>query len=66
VFLLAALYTGGPVPECQKAADADDSGVLDITDAVYELGFLFLGGAAPPAPFPDAGVDPTDDSLPCR
>ena len=29
----------------------DDSGVLDITDTIYLLNFLFLGGQAPKPPF---------------
>jgi hypothetical protein len=30
------------------------------------LNFLFLGAAAPPPPFPEAGVDPTaKDALGC-
>ena len=61
VILLAHLFLGGDRPACADASDADDSGSLDLTDAVYSLGFQFLGGPAPPAPFPDCGVDPTAD-----
>jgi hypothetical protein len=28
-------------------------GVIDISDPVWTIGYLFLGGPAPPAPFPD-------------
>lgn len=52
----------GNVPD---AADIDDSGELAITDAVYLLNHLFLGGRAPPAPYPDPGRDPTPDSVAC-
>jgi len=46
------------------SADADDSGILDITDPIRILGYLFLGGEAPPAPGAGAcGVDRTPDRL---
>ena len=45
--------------------DTDDSGLLDITDAIYLLGFLFQGGPAPPAPYPAPGKDATQDVLDC-
>lgn len=48
------------------AADVDDLGSIERTDAVYLLNPLFLGGTAPPAPYPDAGEDRTDDGLGCR
>ncbi len=51
---------------CPDASDADDSGHVDTTDALYSLQYLFLGTAAPPAPFPRPGVDPTADELGCR
>jgi hypothetical protein len=40
-------------------------GSLDITDAILVLQDLFLGGADPPPPFPEAGEDPTADDLGC-
>ena len=48
------------------AADANDDGQVDISDAIYDLRYLFLGGQAPPAPFPHAGPDVTIDDLPCQ
>jgi hypothetical protein len=65
ISVLSFLYLGGPPPACRDAADGDDSGVLDLSDPVYVLSKLFLGGPPPPAPFPDAGGDPTADSLDC-
>ena len=56
------------VPEtigCEKAADTDDSGFVEITDAVFLLRNLFSGGAGIPAPA-DCGVDPTADALACE
>ena len=51
---------------CEKAADVDDSGTLDITDAVYLLRFLFLAAPQPPAPYPECGSDNSLDSLSCE
>jgi hypothetical protein len=51
---------------CADALDADDSGALNITDAIFVLEFVFRGGASPPPPFPARGVDPTGgDALGC-
>jgi len=61
IYLLSWLFSGGPPPGCKDAADSDDSGELDISDAIYMLSFLFTGGAIPPPPFPNLGLDPTDD-----
>ena len=41
--------------------DFDTDGALSITDAIALLNFLFLGREAPPAPFPDCGIDPDRD-----
>ena len=64
--ILLDLFAGVPArASCRAALDVDDSGILDTTDAVRLLDFLFRGGSAPPAPFPEAGEDPTPDSIPC-
>jgi len=41
-------------------AEFNDDGEVDLTDAVGILDYLISGGMAPPAPFPDAGVDSTE------
>jgi hypothetical protein len=52
---------------CEDAADANDDGDANVTDAVRILTFLFGGGPAPPAPGPvTPGPDPTPDGLGCR
>jgi hypothetical protein len=43
----------------------DDSDSLVITDAIYLLSHLFLGGPGLPAPTGDCGSDPTQGSLGC-
>src|SRR5262245_38909015 len=40
------------------AGDANDNGSITIADPLYLLHWQFGGGAAPPAPYPDCGVDP--------
>ena len=64
VTILLQLFSGAPT-SCADAADADDSGVADVSDAIFLLGFLFLGGAVPPPPTREAATDPTPDSLGC-
>jgi len=42
------------------------TGMVDISDPVYILFYLFVGGPRPPIPYPDAGNDPTFlDNLEC-
>ncbi len=62
---LLYLFAGGSEPVCLKTADANDTGAVDISDAVYLLGYLFAQGAPPAAPFPECGVDATEDPLSC-
>jgi hypothetical protein len=58
------LFGGESTIACLDAADCNDDGTVDISDPIYLLGYLFLGGVAPPAPHPGWGVDPTADALP--
>ncbi len=58
------LFLGQEAPPCPDAADIDDSGEIEITHAIALLQHLFLGGAPPAPPWPDAGPDPTQDALP--
>jgi ELWxxDGT repeat protein len=63
--ILNTLFLGADPPGCLDAADTDDTGHLDLTDAVYLLVYLFCGGPAPPPPFSNCGVDATADGLGC-
>lgn len=58
-------FQGNPIP-CVDAADSNDDGITDGSDAVWTLTYVFLEGTAPPAPFPSAGADPTEDELGCE
>ena len=69
VYLLDYIFRGGKVPPCQDAADANNDTRLDISDPIWLLNYLFKGGPQPSEPFPQAGVDPSDDgkgSLGCE
>jgi len=66
IFVLAALFSGGPQGTCSDACDINDDGARNIADAVYGLATLFSGGPPPPAPFPACGPDATaGDPLDC-
>ena len=59
VDILAFLFIGRSIPNCTAAADINDNGLVELSDYTYLVNHLFDGGPAPPAPFPEAGVDPT-------
>lgn len=63
--VLNYLFDEGQVA-CLDAGDADDDGELNITDAIGLLGFLFLGTFPPREPYPDCGIDRSEDSLSCE
>ena len=66
VAILLGLFSGdGARLRCEAAADADDDDAIALPDAIYILRALFQGGPAPPAPFPDCGVDATGGPLAC-
>ena len=60
------LFNGDRAPTCLDAADFSDTSAIDLTDAIYNLSFAFLGGKPPQAPFPNIGPDPTPDTLGCE
>jgi hypothetical protein len=66
ISILNWLFLGTAKPRCVKAADVNDDGKVDITDGVRLLNHLFLGGPAPPPPFAECGLDPTEDDLDCQ
>ncbi len=64
IFTLIHLFVGNELA-CEDAADANDDGELDVSDAIFALNHLFAGGEQIPAPGPEAGNDPTPDTLLC-
>ena len=65
IFHLDYTFLSGPLPICMDAGDANDDGISDISDAIFLLYYFFLAGPGPWVPFPDPGIDWTDDSLGC-
>ena len=65
IYSLHYLFLEGPAPRCFSAADVNDDGVFDISDPVMGLFSLFSVGAPMPAPYPQAGLDPSEDLLDC-
>ncbi len=71
--ILEFLFTDGQAPPCLDAADVNDDGAVDVSDAIFELLFLFGGGAPPREPSSDStsytesdcGTDPTPDGVSC-
>ncbi len=61
---LRHLFVGVAI-DCEDAADIDDNEVLEVTDAVRGLDYLFQDGPAPAGPYPTSGVDPSGDALGC-
>lgn len=55
-------FDGKAIP-CHDAADANDDGMVDQSDVVFTLSYLFVPESSSvfPVPFPSAGEDPTDD-----
>lgn len=57
----------GHSADCRDSMDSNDDGDINVTDALYTLGYLFQQGPPPAAPFPAQGVDPTEtDALDCE
>lgn len=63
--VLKYLFAQADKPECKDSADANDDGNISISDAITVLRYLFVNGPPPKAPFPLAGIDPTQDDLDC-
>jgi hypothetical protein len=65
VATLGFLFLGTEDLPCLDAADVDDSGAVDISDAIYSSTFQFLGGPPPEEPFGACGMGLTIDDLTC-
>ena len=63
---LLDILMGNARISCDRAADFDDDGVIDLSDVTQFLGYLFAESAAPPSPGPDCGFDDTPDPLDCE
>lgn len=65
VILSAAAGALSDPLECLDSCDASDDGVIQLSDGIYLLSYLFAGGSPPTSPFPDCGIDQTADALDC-
>jgi len=66
LLILVHLFLGGGEIHCRDAADSNDDGGIDLTDAIFNLNVIFLGLFEFPAPYPQPGIDPTtNDILDC-
>ena len=63
--VLLSLFENSEELLCADAADTDDNGSLEVTDAVRTLNYLFLQQPPPLPPWPGCGEDPTEDELEC-
>ena len=63
---MSFLFTGTGIVDCKDAADANDDGEIDLSDAIYTLNYLFSGGNIIKEPYPDRGTDSTLDELDCE
>lgn len=64
--MFIALFRGGPQPQCQDAADANDDGTFNLSDPIYVLRLLFQGNWGRPYPSPtNKDFDPTGDRITC-
>lgn len=66
VSILTCLFQGQRCSRCALANDANGDGRNDISDAVTILAYKFLGGAPPPAPYPNCGSLRTASRLTCE
>lgn len=66
VGLLRFLFASGSAPACQKSADSDDDGRVNVADAIWILLHLFAGRESLPPPFGSCGFDTTQDDLSCN
>ncbi|MCZ6795219.1 MAG: hypothetical protein O7J95_16565, partial [Planctomycetota bacterium] len=66
IWIVNELFRSGRPTLCREAADCNADGLIDLADAVFAIAYRFLGGSAPPAPFPDCGLgeNATEESCP--
>ena len=66
IWVLSFLFTGGPMPPCNAAANSNGDDRVNVADPVYSLNWLFRGGPSPPPPSScDLSSAPGDISIGC-
>ena len=66
ISVLICLFLDVGCRSCWLASDANDDNTVDVSDAIYLLQWRFHNGAAPKAPFPNCGSDPTPPTTPAE
>ncbi len=67
ILILESIFLGRTGLPCADAADLNDNGKVELSDAVLYLNHLFRSGPPPAAPYPQAGVDlGVNDDLDCQ
>ena len=56
IYMLNALFQGGPMQDCEIANDANSDAMYNTADAIFVFNHQFLNGPAPAAPYPDCGT----------
>jgi len=64
VLMLNYLFSSTEIT-CADACDADDDGLLNLVDPLFDLMFIMGLGPMPPAPSGICGADPSPDSIDC-
>src|SRR3989344_904445 len=65
--ILNYCFTGSENIRCVDSMDVNDDGGVDISDAIYEILYLYsIDNISIPKPFPEYDVDPTPDNLFCE
>lgn len=69
IWVLNWLFIGGQEPTCFDSADFDDNGLVTIGDAMLMIFYYLHAEGMPSMPpannYPEADLDPTDDTLDC-
>lgn len=65
IYCLSYLFLEGPAPRCFSAADTNDDGEFNISDPMLSLLSMFSAGPSMRAPYPQPGLDPSEDMLDC-
>lgn len=66
IYILNYLFANSSQPPCLDAADTNDDGAIQISDAIMAFTTLFRDGGPLPAPYEMCDGDPTEDLLDCK
>ena len=67
IWIINFLFKDGAASPCMDAADANDNGMVELSDAQFMIVYLFpnadlgMDSMPPSTPFPECGTDPSDE-----